>query len=510
MKPIEVSNQRNNDFDLKAALEALLKIETPYQALMDISPDAIVLSDQSGIILMLNKQLANLHGYENDRELIGKCAFDLFAPEERQRAADQMGMVMKAEPGGSGKFECILQRKDGTRFWGELYGKFLLLPNVKLPLMLTVVRDITERRHAEKALKESIERYENFIYQISDGVYRAEFDEPLPLTLSIEEQMDYYDKHLFLAECNPSLLAMYGLKEANDIIGKPYKETIFRINNTPDLVARRHFVESRFQAKNTITKEVDVNGNVKYFNNNIIGIIENNQVIRLWGTQTDITERKAAEESIQASLREKEVMLREIHHRVKNNMQVISSLFRLQAGKNNNPEYLEIVKEGQTRIRAMSLVHEKLYQSHDLSKIDLAGYIQSLAIHLFNVYLTDPDQVRLETDFEELSLDINSAVPLGLILNELISNSLKHAFPERRKGLIRIGLKRGPDDTIILRVADDGIGFPKDIDFLQFESLGLQIAKLLVGQLEGTIELDRTNGTTFTVTFREMKYAPRI
>ncbi|MCX6565201.1 MAG: PAS domain S-box protein [Candidatus Aminicenantes bacterium] len=504
MKPIEITDQKNKAFDLKNA------IELPYQALMDVSPDAIVISDQNGIILMMNKKLADLHGYESNQELIGKCAFDLFVPEERQRAADHMSKAMKAEPGDSRKFEGILQRKDGTRFWGELYGKFLLLPDVKLPLMLTVVRDITERTLAEKALKESKERYENFIYQISDGVYRAEFDEPLPLTLSIEEQIDYYDKHLFLAECNPSFMAMYGIKEVNDVIGKPLKETFIRTNNTWDLAARRHYIESKYQAKNLITKEVDFYGNVKYFNNNIIGVIENDHVIRLWGTQTDITERKAAEESIQASLQEKEVMLREIHHRVKNNMQVISSLFRLQARKNINSEYLEILKEGQTRIRAMSLVHEKLYQSRDLSKIDLAVYIQSLAVHLFTVYLTDPDQVQLETDLEEVPLDINSAVPCGLILNELISNSLKHAFPEGRKGLIRIGLKRGPDDTIILRVADDGIGFPKDIDFLQFESLGLQIAKLLVGQLEGTIDLDRTNGTTFTVTFRELKYAPRI
>jgi two-component sensor histidine kinase len=159
----------------------------------------------------------------------------------------------------------------------------------------------------------------------------------------------------------------------------------------------------------------------------------------------------------------------------------------------------------------MSLVHEKLYQSRDLSKIDLAVYIQSLAAHLFNVYLTDSNRIRLETDFEEIPLlDINSAVPCGLILNELISNSLKHAFPEGRKGLIRIGLKQGPDDVIILRVADDGIGFPKDFDFRQSEGLGFQIVNLLVGQLDAAIDLDRTNGTAFTVTFRELKYAPRI
>lgn len=112
-------------------------------------------------------------------------------------------------------------------------------------------------------------------------------------------------------------------------------------------------------------------------------------------------------------------------------------------------------------------------------------------------------------DFEKVPLDINAAVPCGLILNELISNSLKHAFPRGRKGTVRIGVKRGPDETIILRVADDGIGLPKDLDFRQSESLGLQIVNLLVGQLEAAIDLDRTNGTAFTLTFREMEYTPR-
>jgi two-component sensor histidine kinase len=224
----------------------------------------------------------------------------------------------------------------------------------------------------------------------------------------------------------------------------------------------------------------------------------------------EMIRRKRAEEAIQASLREKEALLREVHHRVKNNMQVISSLFNLQSGHTLNQECREILKKGQTRIRAMSLVHEKLYQSRDLSKIDLAGYIQSLAVHLFHVYVVNPDQVRLETDFGDVSLDINSAVPCGLILNELISNALKHAFPEGRQGLIRIELSRGPDDQIVLRVADDGIGFPKDSDFRLAESFGLQIVNLLVGQLDATLTLDRDQGTVITVTFRELKYAPRI
>jgi len=224
----------------------------------------------------------------------------------------------------------------------------------------------------------------------------------------------------------------------------------------------------------------------------------------------DITERKRADEVIRASLREKEVLLREIHHRVKNNMQIISSLFNLQAGYIKDEEALRILKEGQTRIRSMALVHEKLYQSGDLSKIDLAGYIQSLSVHLFQVYLVDPNQVRLETEFGEVPLDINSAVPCGLILNELISNALKHAFPAGRKGVLMIRLRRRKDGEVELRIADNGVGFPKGLDFRRTEGLGLQIVNLLVGQLEGTIKLDEKNGTAFTVVFHEMKQGLRI
>jgi len=230
--------------------------------------------------------------------------------------------------------------------------------------------------------------------------------------------------------------------------------------------------------------------------------------INKWfGTCTDIDSMKQAEKAILTSLKEKEVLLREVHHRVKNNLQVISSLFNLQAGRTLNEEGRAILKEAQARIRTISLVHEKLYQSADLSRIDLAGYINSLAVHLVHFYRPQPGLLRLETDFEDATLNITSAIPCGLILNELISNSLKHAFAENQAGVIRIGLKRGPGGLIEIRVADNGVGLPADLDFRKAESLGLQIVNLLAGQLEATIELDRTNGTAFTLTFRETESA---
>ena len=223
----------------------------------------------------------------------------------------------------------------------------------------------------------------------------------------------------------------------------------------------------------------------------------------------DITEREQAEEAIRLSLQEKEVLLREIHHRVKNNMQVISSLFNLQAAHTRSEECRGILKEAQARLRSMSLVHEKLYRSAHLSRIDFGGYIHSLAAHLVHIYRPSAGPVRLETDFEDVTLDITTAMPCGLLLSELISNALKHAFPDNREGVIHLGLKRRPDGLIEIRVADNGIGFPEGLDFSQIESFGFQIVMLLVRQLDAKIELDRTGGTAFTVRFRELIYPSR-
>jgi PAS domain S-box-containing protein len=256
------------------------------------------------------------------------------------------------------------------------------------------------------------------------------------------------------------------------------------------------FDQYRFRRKDGTYAEVEDRG---YIASDAKG-----KPVRMIGAMQDITGRIQSEKAVRASLREKEILLREIHHRVKNNMQVISSLFNLQAGHIKDETARRMFKEGQLRIRSMALVHEKLYQSGDLSKINFADYLRSLVEHLFQFFRVGAERIRLETDLEDVSLDVNSAVPCGLLVSELITNALKHAFPGDRKGVVRIGLHRGEAGTVELRVTDDGVGFPEAMDFRSTESLGLQIVTLLVGQLEGTIELDRENGTAFTVAFRKL------
>ena len=213
----------------------------------------------------------------------------------------------------------------------------------------------------------------------------------------------------------------------------------------------------------------------------------------------DITERKVAEEQIKDSLTEKEVLLKEIHHRVKNNLQIISSLLHLQSSKLQDERLHKAFSDSQHRIRSMALIHEELYESTDIARIEFNGYLKRLTDHLFKSFGVDESHIRLTLDVDDAMLSIERAIPLSLIINELLSNALKYAFPDGGKGEIGIRLRgEGEDGPFALTVSDDGVGFP-DIDFDNPESLGLRLVHTLASQLGAQLSLDRTSGTAFTV-----------
>jgi len=224
--------------------------------------------------------------------------------------------------------------------------------------------------------------------------------------------------------------------------------------------------------------------------------------------QQEITERKRVEkvlreskQQIQSSLKEKDVLLKEIHHRVKNNMQIISSILRLQSRKIKDEEVLEIFNQSQYRIKSMALIHEGLYQSEDLARIDFSDYIGRLKSHLFSAYGVGVRDIDFEMKVRDVHLDINRAIPCGLIISEIVSNSMKYAFPNGRKGKIDIKMHPDGKGKYILIVRDTGIGFPDGLDFHKTETLGMQIVTDLVEQLDGTIELRRNKGTKFKIVF---------
>ncbi len=222
----------------------------------------------------------------------------------------------------------------------------------------------------------------------------------------------------------------------------------------------------------------------------------------------DVTEQRRAERALKDSLREKEVLLREIHHRVKNNMQIISSLLSLQSRDSRDPKIIETFLDSQRRIRSMALVHERLYQSSDLSRIEFSSYLRSLAVHLFDSFRLDPSRIRSRVEAKEVFLNINTAIPCGLICNELLSNSFKHAFPGNRRGEVVIRLHREEEGRFVLEVRDDGVGFPKEFDWKTSATLGMQIVSMLAAQLEGSIELLEDRGTAFRVSFKEIVSKP--
>jgi two-component system, sensor histidine kinase PdtaS len=222
----------------------------------------------------------------------------------------------------------------------------------------------------------------------------------------------------------------------------------------------------------------------------------------------DITDRQRTEQALRehearltVALREKEVLLKEIHHRVKNNLQVICSLLNLQGDLFEDPTLRALLHEGEQRIQTMALIHETLYQVSDMASFHLAPYVQRLSDALLRAYGGDAGRVTLTTQLEDLVLPLDSAVPCGLILHELLSNALKHAFPNGQRGTITLDLRAGPDRHVTLRVADSGVGVPEGFDVRQSDSLGLQLVGLLTEQLGGTLTVARQGGTTFTLTF---------
>lgn len=234
-------------------------------------------------------------------------------------------------------------------------------------------------------------------------------------------------------------------------------------------------------------------------------IFEDNTVIGAVVTFLDITKRKRDEESIRSSLREKETLLKEIHHRVKNNMAVISSILTLQADHVSDTEAIQCLRDCRGRIKAMALVHESLYQSSDLSEINVAGYIHRLLKNLSVRFGVDHDLIEFRSEVDDFSMNLDTLIPCGLIINELVSNSLRHAFPEGQKGTISMVFRKTGESTYLLRVSDTGCGLPQGLDVMEAPSLGLKLVVILVGQIEGNLEIDVSEGTSFEISFNEIQ-----
>ena len=226
------------------------------------------------------------------------------------------------------------------------------------------------------------------------------------------------------------------------------------------------------------------------------------EIVGVIATVRDVTERKEAEATVQASLREKESLLKEIHHRVKNNLQIISSLLRMQAGRIDHPLAQAALQDMQSRVRSMALIHEHLYRSENLAQVDLATYLKHLCHQLLRTLVARPGAIQLHLELVPIRLEIDQAIPCGLLVNELVSNAFKHAFPEERPGEVRVELQPVAGGAgVRLRVADNGVGLPVDFDPERLTSLGLRLVTDLACQIGGRLERGAGPGTVFEVTF---------
>lgn len=264
---------------------------------------------------------------------------------------------------------------------------------------------------------------------------------------------------------------------------------------------------------NRVSRERDYSLRARQYADDDLGILTrefNEMLEEIQNRDTEMELRVAerteelsqANDKLQTSLQEKVVLLKEIHHRVKNNLQVISSLLSLQSRDIADDRDLALFINSQNRIKTMALIHERLYQSDDLAKVDFADYIPALADSLFNTYKTSAQEIALKVNVGDLMLDLDQAIPCGLMLNELISNSLKYAFPNERSGEIHVQLGPTQDGHVELVVGDNGIGLPADLNFRTSKSLGLQLINILTRQLRGSVELQTQQaGTEFRVRF---------
>ncbi len=471
----------------KRADKRLRDSEETLRYIVKHDPNAIAVYDRGLHYIAVSDRY--LQDYDvKEEDILGKHHYEVF-PEmpERWKAVHRRCLAGAIERSDDDAFE----RPDGSITYNRWECRPWRRVDGEIGGIITYTEVTTERKKAEKALRESEKLYRSLFENMLNGLAycRMHFDEE-----GRPEDFTYLS-------VNDAFQTLTGLK---DVAGRKVSEVIPGIREAdPELfeIYGRVAGTGRPERFETFVSALKMWFSVSVYSP------ERGYFVAVFDV---INERKRAEEAVQASLREKETLLREIHHRVKNNMQVISSLFNLQAGHIKDEDARRMLKEGQLRIRSMALIHEKFYQSSDLSKVDFAAYLRSLANHLFQFFKVDTGRIRLETDLEDVLLDVNSAVPCGLLVNELISNSIKHAFPGGRKGTIGIGLRREKDGTVVFRVADDGVGFPEDLDFRRAATFGLQIVSLLVEQLEGTIHVDKRSGTAFTISFRELQYKDRI
>ena len=441
--------------------------------------------------------------------------------------------------GGSGTLEFKVTGLRGTQRWLETHAAPLLDEKGQVSMLLGITRDITERKTAEARIQRLTQLY-LALSQCNQAIVRATDEAALfaevcrgavlfggmkmawiglaDATRRVVPVASFGDEFGYLEDIEISLDAgdPYGRGPTGTAIREDQPFWCQDFQHDPATAPwRERGARSGWGASAALPlhKNGQVVGALTIYSGHVNAFDEDARRLLMEMT-ADISHaldafeaeaaRKQADEALRASLREKESLLKEIHHRVKNNLQVITSLLRLEAGRSAHPETRSVLKEMQNRIRSMALLHESLYRSENLERVDLPAYIRQLTTHLFRSMLAKPGSIQLELELAPVSLPLEQAVPCGLLVNELVSNCLKHGFPDGRAGKVRIELQTLDDgQSIRLQVSDTGVGLPADFEEKSATSLGLQLVADLARQLKGQLEVNRAAhlGAAFEVIF---------
>ncbi len=453
---------------------------TAAENIISTMMDPLILLDHQYRIVSMNQAGLDSLGYEK-HELEGKSVDILLAAQGTRTSP--LARILGQETAKN--YDLRLRTKEGGELPVVLSTSLLKDEEGNTVGAVCVAKDITELKKAEEEIRESERRYRTLVETAPDIIF----------SLFSEEGT--------ISSMNPAFETITDWS-CDELLGRQFVK-IVHPDDVPIAVEK---FEQALRGETTPAHELRIlSKSGQYLVGELIATpeIRNGEVVNVIGFGRDVTERKRAEDQVRASLREKEVLLKEIHHRVKNNLQVMSSLLYLQSKNIKDIETLEMFQDSQSRVRSMALVHEKLYQSQDLARIDFAEYVRSLASYLFRSYGVNTNVIRLKINVDDVFLGVDAAIPCGLIVNELVSNSLKHAFPGGRRGEIRIEFYSEDDGQYALMVSDDGVGFPEDLDFRDTGSLGLQLVHTLIEQVGGIIELDRSDGTKFKITFTGLK-----
>ncbi len=503
---VDITERRENEQNLQR-----------LAAIVQSSDDAIISKTLDGIVTSWNPGARHLFGY-TEEEMVGQPITVLFSPDRIQEEIEIMNRVRDGH--WVDHFETTRRRKDGHMIDVSVTVSPMRDSSGRVVGAAKIARDITDRKRAMNALQQLNEELEQRVDERTTQLTKAEVRARAQAQLleavfnSMAEGVAVADADGHLTHFNAAAESLLGPglrpsipNAAHPLHGfyRPDRTTLYAPEELP--MARA------LQGQTPESMEVFVRDAQKP-DGALLSVSARPMVDPAGAVRGavsvfhDVTERKKAEEMVGASLREKEALLREIHHRVKNNMQIISSILRLQGHYIKDPQLNEVFKDCQGRIRTMALIHEMLYQSQGLARIDFKTYLHSLAGMLLRSQSHKSLALRHQFEIDPIELNMDLAIPVGLIANELLTNCLKHAFVGREKGLVRVALKGHDHSQIQLTIADDGRGLPPDFAPEKSASLGLRLVRILTDQIKGHLAWKSAEGAEFILTFRDHTALP--